>query len=90
MDTIFKRGSSYAVWKARTRCSIPVDSYCLEHMGICLDDKRNETVVGDIAEIQQDGSAVRVLVVRTDEEREIARQTIHTIEKAGLKIRRGL
>jgi acetate kinase len=38
--------------------------------------------VGSIAEIQKDGTPVMVLVVRTNEEREIARQTIRAIEKA--------
>jgi acetate kinase len=53
----------------------------LEHMGISLDKARNATVSGDVAEIQADRSPVKVLVVKTDEEREIARQTILSIEK---------
>jgi acetate kinase len=56
----------------------------LEHMGISLDKARNATVSGDVAEIQADGAAVKVLVVKTDEEREIARQTIVAIEKSRL------
>jgi acetate kinase len=56
----------------------------LEHMGISLDKARNATVSVDVAEIQADGAAVKVLVVKTDEEREIARQTILSIEKSRL------
>jgi acetate kinase len=55
----------------------------LEHMGINLDEGRNAAVSGDVAEIQKDGAPVKLLVVKTDEEREIARQTLLTIEKAG-------
>ncbi len=53
----------------------------LEHLGITIDNAKNEAAVGNIAEIQKDGAPVRVLVVRTDEELEIARQTVHSIEK---------
>ena len=53
----------------------------LEHMGILLDEGKNSTAAGKIAAIESERAAVRVLVVRTDEEREIARQTIETIEK---------
>ncbi len=54
----------------------------LEHLGIAVDGAKNEAALGSIAEIQKDGAPVKVLVVRTDEELEIARQTIHAIEKA--------
>ena len=53
----------------------------LEHMGISLDEGRNAAVSGNTAEIQREGAPVKVLVVKTDEEGEIARQTIDTIEK---------
>ncbi|NLI80322.1 MAG: acetate kinase [Deltaproteobacteria bacterium] len=56
----------------------------LEHLGIAVDGARNEAVSGTVAEIQKDRAPVRVLVVRTDEELEIARQTIRTIEKSNL------
>jgi acetate kinase len=55
----------------------------LEHMGISLDEGRNAAVSGSIAEIQTEGAPVKLLVVKTDEEREIARQTMLTIEKSG-------
>jgi len=54
----------------------------LEHMGISLDEKRNAAVSGSVAQIQTESASVKILVVKTDEEREIARQTIRTIEKA--------
>ena len=53
----------------------------LDHMGISLDEARNAVASGNVAEIQADGAAVKVLVIQTDEEREIARQTILSIEK---------
>jgi acetate kinase len=52
-------------------------------MGINLDEGKNGAVSGSVAEIQADSAPVKVLVVRTDEEREIARQTIRAIEKRG-------
>jgi acetate kinase len=54
----------------------------LEHLGIDIDAAKNEAAVGSIAEIQKDRAPVKILVVRTDEEREIAQQTIQAIEKA--------
>jgi acetate kinase len=55
----------------------------LEHLGIALDAGRNTGAEGKVAEIQTEGSALRVLVIKTDEEREIAGQTVGVIEKAG-------
>jgi len=55
-----------------------------DNMGIRLDEARNGAVSGNVSEIQADGAPVKLLVVKTDEEREIARQTIDTIEKARL------
>jgi acetate kinase len=52
----------------------------LEHMGIFIDEKKNASAGGSVAEIQKDGAPVKVLVIRTDEEGEIARQTVKTIE----------
>jgi acetate kinase len=54
----------------------------LERLGIAIDGGKNEAAEGSIAEIQKSGYPVRLLVVRTDEEREIAQQTVHAIEKA--------
>jgi acetate kinase len=55
----------------------------LAHMGIILDEEKNLAASGSIAEIQVDGAPVKVLTVRTDEEREIASQTIRVVEKTG-------
>jgi acetate kinase len=52
----------------------------LEHMGIAVDREKNADAA--IAEIQKDGFPVRVLVIKTNEELEIARQTVAAIEKA--------
>ena len=54
----------------------------LKHIGIIVDAGKNAAARGNVAEIQPDGSPVRVLVIRTDEEREIALHIIDTIEKA--------
>jgi len=48
----------------------------LEGLGIRLDDNRNTGPDGKTRVISADGSAVTVLVVPTDEELEIARQTL--------------
>lgn len=50
----------------------------LEHLGLCLDEARNESVVGREGEIQVEGSPIRILVIPTDEERAIARDTYAT------------
>jgi len=52
----------------------------LDNIGISLDLKKNKAVSGRISEIQPDGSSIKVLVIATDEELEIARQTIGTIK----------
>ncbi len=52
----------------------------LEHMGIAVDHAKN-AAAGAVSEIQRDGFAVAVLVIKTNEELEIARQTIAAIER---------
>ena len=54
----------------------------LTALGISVDDLRNEDASFGIAEIQSEDSRVKILVIPTDEEREIARQTIQTIRRA--------
>jgi acetate kinase len=54
----------------------------LSALGISLDEVRNSAVSGGIAEVQAHESRVKVLVIPTDEEREIARQTIEVIRRA--------
>lgn len=54
----------------------------LEHIGIAVDPEKNMTAAGAVTEIQKEGHLVRVLVIKTNEELEIARQTVAAIEKA--------
>jgi acetate kinase len=54
----------------------------LTALGISLDERRNRKAPSGGIEIQTEGSRVKVLVIPTDEEREIARQTIQTIRNA--------
>jgi acetate kinase len=53
----------------------------LEGLGITVDDGKNEKTYEEVLEIQRDSGLVRVLAVRTKEEREIAEQTVNAIEK---------
>ncbi|MEM8865533.1 MAG: acetate kinase [Planctomycetota bacterium] len=55
----------------------------LEGIGIALDVEKNSTAASDTREIQSTSSDVRILVVPTDEELEIARQTLACIEAGG-------
>lgn len=52
----------------------------LEALGIVIDDKRNARAQGPVCEIQSSQATVKVLVVHTNEELEIARQTVECIE----------
>jgi acetate kinase len=55
----------------------------LECMGITLDDKRNREASGDeISRISTDDSKVAVLVVPTDEERMMARETLRALSRS--------
>jgi acetate kinase len=57
----------------------------LDHLGIAVDEARNGAVIGKAAEIQIEGVPVKVLVVRTNEELEIALQAEAIIEKRAKK-----
>jgi acetate kinase len=62
----------------------PIRKQCcqrLEALGITVDDRKNEKAYEEVLEIQRDGAPVKVLAIRTNEEREIAQQTINAIEK---------
>ena len=48
----------------------------LEKLGILLDPKKNASSNGPVRSIQTDTSQVAILVIPTDEEKEIARQTV--------------
>jgi acetate kinase len=59
--------------------AVPVRKQCcqgLEGLGITVDDGKNEKACEEVLEIQRDGAPVKVLAVRTKEEREIAEQTV--------------
>ena len=53
----------------------------LTTLGILLDDRKNKGASSGIAELQREDSRVKILVIPTDEELEIARQTIQTIRR---------
>jgi len=55
----------------------------LASLGIEIDEKRNRAAQGSRVEIQSEASAVKILVIPTDEELEIAQETIETIGLAG-------
>ena len=52
----------------------------LEGLGIVLDNQKNKTCTREPSEIQEEKSSVRILVIPTNEELEIARQTVETIQ----------
>ena len=54
----------------------------LKHMGISLEERKNREVSGTVSEIQKEGAPIKILVIKTDEEREIAQQTIRAVERA--------
>jgi acetate kinase len=54
----------------------------LEGLGIRLDGARNQAATGEVAEVHRDGSRVAVLVARTNEELEIAEQTVACVRGA--------
>lgn len=55
----------------------------LENLGIVIDPEQNPQRLDDVFEIQADNSPVKVLVVPTDEELEIAEQTVECIQQGG-------
>ncbi len=54
----------------------------LERLSIRLDEEKNSIRQQDILEIQATDSSVRLLVVPTDEELEIAGQTLQVMNKS--------
>lgn len=51
----------------------------LEALGIVIDENRNAHTQADVCEIQPSQASIKVLVVRTNEELEIAQQTVECI-----------
>ena len=63
----------------------PIRKQCcqgLEGLGITVDDRKNEKACEEVLEIQRDGAPVKVLAARTNEEREIAEQTLAALFRA--------
>lgn len=59
----------------------------LEYMGIKIDEIKNSDASparGGVLDISEAGSAVKVLVIPTDEERMIAREAVRTLEFSGV------
>lgn len=54
----------------------------LEFMGVAIDPARNEAAVGVEADVSADGAAVHTLVIPTNEELLIARDTVRVVEGA--------
>ncbi len=57
----------------------PIRKRCcqgLEGLGITLDEGKNEKAYKEVLEIHRDGAPLQVLAVRTNEEREIAEQSV--------------
>ena len=52
----------------------------LEHLGICIDPEKNSLAKSSEQEIQAETSPVKIMLIPTDEETEIARQTLTCIE----------
>jgi len=51
----------------------------LEHLGLCLDPERNRRKSASPREIQSEGAKIRLLVIPTDEELLIARETMKLV-----------
>jgi acetate kinase len=54
----------------------------MDYLGICIDEEKNKSARAsnaDVVDISADESTVRVLVIRTDEERMIARETLRCL-----------
>jgi acetate kinase len=63
----------------------PIRKRCcqgLEGLGITVDEGKNREACAEVLEIQRDSGLVKVLAVRTNEEREIAEQTVAALLRA--------
>lgn len=52
----------------------------MQTFGISVDEGKNRQHIGQSGEIHTDGSAVKVLVIPTDEELSIAQQTLEVLK----------
>ena len=55
-------------------------SSCAQRWGIAIDDDNNDEAVGKDADISAEGSRIKVLVLKTDEELAIAQQTLEVVD----------
>jgi acetate kinase len=53
----------------------------LDNLGIVIDNQKNEVCSGKLSEIQGEKSSIKILVIPTNEELEIARQTYELISR---------
>jgi len=72
---VFTGGIGENAASIRERCC-----HGLARLGIIMDDQKNARSSGRLSEIQADGCPVKILVIPTDEELEIARQTVQRIQ----------
>jgi acetate kinase len=72
---VFTRGTGVNSPFVRKHCCEGLAS-----LGIAVDDERNQAAVNDASEIQSGRSQVKVLVTPTNEELEIATQTVECIQ----------
>ena len=56
----------------------------LEALGLQIDEKKNAQRADEVIEIQDDAGSCKILVVPTNEELEIARQTLEQISCSAL------
>jgi acetate kinase len=74
---VFTGGIGENAASIRKRCG-----HGLAGLGIIMDDRKNAGSSGRLSEIQEDGCPIKILVIPTDEELEIARQTVQRIQTA--------
>jgi len=74
---VFTGGIGENAASIRKRCC-----HGLAGLGIIMDDRKNAGSSGRLSEIQEDGCPIKILVIPTDEELEIARQTVQRIQTA--------
>jgi acetate kinase len=76
---VFTAGIGENSAEIRARCCAD-----LTGLGIEVDPERNQERRGEVREIQREGAPVRILVVPTNEELEIAEETVACIRESGL------
>ncbi len=67
------------LFHSRSKCLNDKVSSCAQRWGIAIDEDNNDEAVGVHADISAEGSRVKVLVLKTDEELAIAQQTLEVV-----------